>query len=87
MEIKFYKDVYKRFKHSLNIVPDPIEEIDVNDLDVGDTFISSAGIRFKKISDTEFENMKSSPLEEGEFIENLNFRELKIFWNLMNYVG
>lgn len=80
--LKFYKNVTERFRGSL---PQPLIETKIDELEIGELFITSHGTRMKKINNNEFEIDKPSDLVDDELVENLTPLQLKAFWNIMNY--
>lgn len=71
----------KLYKNNSN----PLEEVDFDELKENDLFINSKGNRFRCLSDGKFIMDKSSDLVEGEIVEELTPKQLKLYWNIMNF--
>lgn len=72
---------------------DKLYKIDSNPLErvenavVGEEYCTEEGTTIRYIDQTEIDIVRSSPLIEGELVENLSDRQLVLFWKLRRETG
>lgn len=63
----------------------PLEQVLIEDTEVGKTYITNVGTRVKKTDQTTYEIVLGSALVDGELVTDLTPRQLDLFWKLMRH--
>ena len=63
----------------------PLQEVKIEELKEREVFINSKGHKFKYLKDGKFVMILATYLGDGEVVEDLTPKQLKLYWNIMNY--